>query len=175
MSSSQTIGCSVPGCRYVTPAHVSSTTKQIKLLEIHTSANHPVQSVPAGPGEMRQDKMKELEALETVHRVNLHRMVQTKGEDIRSFVARLSGAAELCGRVGNIPYGDVVMKIIVLNGMFNKVIKDRAIRKISDGDLMTLTLLVDFISKEEKNFMDERMEVANGKFLSVFIFTIPFF
>ena len=70
-------------------------------------------------------------------------------KDIRSFLARLSGAAEKCGRVGNIPYGDLVMKTIVLNGMSNKLIRDRAIKNISDGDLMNLTLLVDFISKEE--------------------------
>ena len=86
----------------MTPAHISSTTKQIKLLEIHTTANHPVQALLAGPGDsnqLRQDRVKELAALETVQRVNLHRMVQRKEEDIRSFLARLSGAAEKCGRL----------------------------------------------------------------------------
>ena len=35
------VSCSVPDCSFVTPAHVS-IGDQIKLLEIHSSANHPV-------------------------------------------------------------------------------------------------------------------------------------
>jgi len=64
--------------------------------------------------------------------------------------------------VGNIPYGDLVMKTIVLNGMSNKLIRDRAIKKISDGDLMNLRLLVDFISKEEKSFTCNNMKELKG-------------
>ena len=165
------IECSVPGCTYVTPSHICSASKQIKLLEIHSTANHPVQSLAASlttesacqSSQQGQGRARELEAREAVQRVRLHQMVQQPNDTIEGFVARLSGAAKLCGMVGNISYGDVVMKSLVINGMFNKEIRDRVLRRISNGELGTLSSLVHFISEEEADFVDLKSDFDYGK------------
>ena len=103
------------------------------------------------------DRMRELTRPELVHRVRLLQMVQQQEEDISGFVARLRFTAQLSGMnvrchscPASVSYQDEVLKTLVVNGMYDGDIKQQVLGRISNGELATLSSLVEFISTKEK-------------------------
>ena len=106
-------------------------------------------------------RMKELAVIKihkSVHLMNLYRMVQDSDEAIRAFVARVTGTADMCGMTVKCPtegcntdvsFRDEVVKQVVIHGMSNMDIKQRVLSRSGNGELETLTDLVNYISAEE--------------------------
>merc|ERR1711952_223018 len=110
--------------------------------------------------------MKELAVIKihkSVHLMNLYRMVQDSDEAIRAFVARGTGTADMCGMTVKCPtegcntdvsFRDEVVKQVVIHGMSNMDIKQRVLSRSGNGELETLTDLVNYISAEETSLTE---------------------
>jgi len=113
------------------------------------------------------DIIQDLVVHQSVHRANLYQMFQKSDESIGAFVARLTGTADLSSLVvhcetcqENVSYRDEVIKSLVINGV-NQEVRQEVIRRISNGELSSLTSLVDFISAQEVDYSSLHNEV-NG-------------
>ena len=106
-------------------------------------------------------RMKQLAVIKihkSVHLMNLYRMIQESDEAIRAFVARVTGTADMCGMTVKCPiegcntdvsFRDEVVKQVIIHGMANLEVKQRVLSRSGNGELDTLSKLVDYISAEE--------------------------
>ena len=91
----------------------------------------------------------------SVHLRNLWRMSQQPDEQIRAFVARLTATADMCGMsvscaCGNqVSYRDNVLLQLVIHGMRDNDVRIRVLSRNTNGELVTLDKLVDYIQAEE--------------------------
>ena len=82
-------------------------------------------------------------------------MSQQADEQIRAFVARLTATADMCGMsvscaCGNqVIYRDNVLLQLVIHGMRDNDVRIRVLSRNTNGELVTLDKLVDYIQAEE--------------------------
>ena len=118
-------------------------------------------------------RMKELAVIKihkSVHLMNLYRMCQESDEAIRAFVARVTGTADMCGMTVKCPkegcntevsFRDEVVKQVIIHGMANLEVKQRVLSRSGNGELETLSKLVDYISAEE-SAMSETVSLSTN-------------
>ena len=104
------------------------------------------------------DKMEELAVIKvhkSVHLRNLWKMIQQPEEPIRAYVARLTATADMCDMkvtctcAQEVPYRDNVIQQLVINGMRDSDIRIRVLSRNTNGELVTLDKLVNYIQAEE--------------------------
>ena len=103
-------------------------------------------------------KMEELAVVKvhkSVHLRNLWRMSQQSDESIRAYVARLTSTADMCGMTvtcvcnKQVSYRDNVLQQLVIHGMRDNDVRIRVLSRNTNGELNTLSKLVDYIQAEE--------------------------
>ena len=105
-------------------------------------------------------KMEELAVIKvhkSVHLRNLWRMTQQSDEVIRAYVARLTATADMCGMTvsctcgcnNQVSYRDHVLQQLIINGMYDNDIRLRVLSRNTNGELVTLDKLVNYIQAEE--------------------------
>ena len=94
----------------------------------------------------------------TLHLQNMWSMVQAPDENVRAFVSRLLGTAELCdlfitcSKIGcsqKTSYRDEVVQQALLKGMNDSDIRTRVLSRTQNNELKDLTAVVDYIAAEE--------------------------
>ena len=94
----------------------------------------------------------------SVHLMNLWRMSQEPDESIRSFVARVTSTADMCGMNIRctadgcnqvISYRDNVVQQIIIHGLHDNDIRICVLCRNTAGELTTLPKLIDYIAAEE--------------------------
>ena len=90
--------------------------------------------------------------------MDLWKMAQQSDEPIRTFAARLTSTANMCGMVtkchsatcgSDASFRDLVVHQMVIHGMRDNNVRVRVLSRNTSGDLTTLDKLIDYISAEE--------------------------
>ena len=82
-------------------------------------------------------------------------MTQQSDETIRAFVARLTTTADMCEMAvtctceREVSYRNNVLQQLVINGMRDNEIRVRVLSRNTNGELVTLDKLVNYIQAEE--------------------------
>ena len=148
---------------YINQTHETDT---VKLTQLQAACSEPLRQRVFDTGlystlstpELFLAKMEELAVVKvhkSVHLRNLWRMSQQPDETIRAFVARLTATADMCGMTvtctceKEVSYRNNVLQQLVINGMRDNEIRIRVLSRNTNGELVTLDKLVNYIQAEE--------------------------
>ena len=162
MSESQWSFTKLQWLNYINQTHASDT---VKLTQLQAACSEPLRQRVFDTGlystlstpELFLAKMEELAVVKvhkSVHLRNLWRMSQQPDETIRAFVARLTATADMCGMTvtctceREVSYRNNVLQQLVIHGMRDNEIRIRVLSRNTNGELVTLDKLVNYIQAE---------------------------
>ena len=163
MSDSQWSFTKLQWLNYINQTYATDT---VKLTQLQAACSEPLRQRVFDKGlystlstpELFLAKMEELAVVKvhkSVHLRNLWRMSQQPDETIRAFVARLTATADMCGMTvtctceKEVSYRNNVLQQLVINGMRDNEIRIRVLSRNTNGELVTLDKLVNYIQAEE--------------------------